>query len=93
MRITVDTRRSFFLSPFSVPGNEARLAQACPNDNLFGIQGALATCQGNICKCLADGHIHVIFFNIVQFGSLIANSKASNSFTHCLPTKWDKRLS
>ena len=76
MRITVDTWRSFFLSPFSVPGNKARLAQACPNDNPFGMQGALATCQGNICKCLADDYIHVIFFNIVQFVSLIANSKA-----------------
>ena len=30
------------------------LAQARPNDNPFGVQGILATCQGNVCKCRTD---------------------------------------
>ena len=55
------------------------LAQARPNDNPFSVQGVLATCQGNVLQII----IYMLFSS--TFGSLIANSKVSNSFTIVSP--------
>ena len=62
-------------------------AQARPNDNPFCMEGVLAICQRNVCKCLANDYIHVIFFNRVQFGSLIAIGRQVIVFLPLSPHK------